>query len=97
MNVYPKIKRNLAGNGEVREGNANFAENDQDISDEEGDFRKWEWTLAARILDRFVLVISIIIGFITVAAVFLRAPTIWESKKVLSSESPVDISEQCYF
>lgn len=97
MNVYPKIKRNLAINGDTREGGTNNPDNDNSICDEERDFRKMEWTLAARILDRFVLVISIIIGIITVAAVFLRAPSLWETKETLSKENPIDISQHCNF
>lgn len=97
VRAYPKIKRNLAMNGDTREGGPNNPENSNDISDEEKDFRKCEWTLAARILDRFVLVISIIIGIITVSAVFLRAPSLWEPKEGLSKDSPIDISKHCQF
>lgn len=44
---------------------------------------KWkeDWLLAARIVDRFSLCMSFVIGLLTIMVVFLRAPMIWDSLK----------------
>ena len=92
LNMYPMPS---VMNGDAREGNVVRKDDTNDISDEEKDLRKQEWTLAARIMDRFVLVLSIVIGVVTVAAVFLRAPSLWTRKSALTTESPIDIANFC--
>jgi hypothetical protein len=66
---------------------------DQDISEEELQMRHWEWTLGARILDRCVLIVAVLIGFITVMAVFLRAPSLWNDHTELDVANPIRIAQ----
>ncbi|XP_020909659.1 neuronal acetylcholine receptor subunit alpha-10 [Exaiptasia diaphana] len=100
INVYPKFNIATGKSGDVREGKTFTGcctDDSQDISDEERDLRKCEWTLAARILDRFVLVLSIVIGVVTVSAVFLRAPALWSFEKDISdlAHPAQDITKNC--
>lgn len=53
------------------------------VSEEEMRMRHRQWTLAAKILDRFFLWVAVIVGIVTVLAMFLRAPGLWESRKEL--------------
>ncbi|XP_048582678.1 neuronal acetylcholine receptor subunit alpha-2 isoform X2 [Nematostella vectensis] len=61
---------------------------DAEISEEERCHRHWEWTLAAKILDRFVLCVAVVLGIVTVGAIFLRAPSLWDRPKELEKEYP---------
>lgn len=53
------------------------------VSEEEMRMRHQQWTLAAKILDRFFLWGSAIVGLATILAIFLRAPGVWENHKEL--------------
>lgn len=55
-----------------------YMDDGENLSEDELAIRHWEWTLVARILDRFFLVVAIVCGIVTVAAIFLRAPKLWE-------------------
>ena len=48
------------------------------VSEEEMRMRHQQWTLAAKVLDRFFLWGSAFIGIATVLGIFLRAPGIWD-------------------
>lgn len=52
------------------------------VSEAEMCLRHQQWTLAAKILDRFFLWVSVIVGVVTVLAMFLRAPRVWENRTV---------------
>lgn len=49
-------------------------ENGEELDESELAIRHWEWIMAARVLDRALLWISIIAGIVTFFAIFLRAP-----------------------
>ena len=69
-----------------REGNvdcANSAEapgtlggNELEPSDDELAVRQWEWNMAANVLDRFLLALSVIVGVGTFFSIFLQAPRV---------------------
>ena len=50
------------------------------VSEEEMRMRHQQWTLAAKVLDRFFLWGSIILGLATILGIFLRAPGIWDNR-----------------
>ena len=62
--------------------------NEDNLSEDELAIRHWEWTLVARILDRFFLVVAIVCGIVTVSAIFLRAPKLWDNSKELTRDNP---------
>lgn len=49
-------------------------ENGEELNENELNLRKWEWIMAARVLDRALLWVSIISGIVTFFAIFMRAP-----------------------
>ena len=49
-------------------------ENGEELEENELATRHWEWIMAARVLDRALLLFSIIAGIVTVLAIFGRAP-----------------------
>ena len=53
------------------------------VSEEEMRMRHQQWTLAAKVLDRFFLWGSGFIGLATVLGIFLSAPGIWDNSKEL--------------
>lgn len=71
-----------------------YMDDSDTLSDDELAIRHWEWTLVARILDRFFLVVAIICGIVTVSAIFLRAPKLWQDLKKLTKENPVPLVEE---
>lgn len=85
VNTYPFSLKDM-------ENRDNEKKQDQNISENEREMRHWEWTLAARILDRCVLVVAIFLGIITVTTVFLRAPSLWKGFKKLSVDNPMNIT-----
>lgn len=53
-------------------------ENGEELEENELTLRHWEWIMAARVLDRALLWVSIICGIVTFLAIFLRAPRFQE-------------------
>jgi len=53
-------------------------ENGEELEENELTLRHWEWIMAARVLDRALLWVSIIGGIVTFLAIFLRAPRFQE-------------------
>ena len=51
------------------------------VSEEEMRMRHQQWTLAAKVLDRFFLWVAILLGITTVMGIFFRAPGIWDSSQ----------------
>ena len=49
-------------------------ENGEELEENELNLRQWEWIMAARVLDRALLWVSIITGIVTFFAIFMRAP-----------------------
>lgn len=49
-------------------------ENGEELEENELQLRQWEWIMAARVLDRALLWVSIIAGIVTFFAIFMRAP-----------------------
>ena len=62
--------------------------NEDNLSEGKLKIRHLEWTLAARILDRFFLVVAIVCGIVTVLATFLSAPKLWDNSKKLTVNNP---------
>ncbi|XP_031556572.1 neuronal acetylcholine receptor subunit alpha-10-like [Actinia tenebrosa] len=85
INTYPFNIKDMDTRGNERKEN-------RDLEDKERKLRHWEWTLAARILDRCVLIVAIFLGIITVTAVFLRAPALWKDIKGLTVDNPINIT-----
>lgn len=56
-------------------------ENGEELEENELTLRHWEWIMAARVLDRALLWVSIICGIVTFFAIFLKAPRL---QKILS-------------
>lgn len=71
-----------------------YMDDNEALSEDELAIRHWEWTLVARILDRFFLVIAVICGIVTVAAIFLRAPKLWSDFKMLSIDNPEPLVDE---
>lgn len=77
-----------------REMSAELGRSDDEsaeLSDDELILRHWQWTLAAKVLDRIFLLIAIICGIVTVSAIFLSAPKVWKSHPELKNEDPIPI------
>lgn len=55
-------------------------EDDQNEVEENSDERMKDWILAARIVDRFSMYASFVIGLLTILIVFLRAPVVWRDR-----------------
>ena len=53
-------------------------ENGEELDETELALRHWEWSMAAMVLDRAILWISVIIGLVTFLGIFLRAPRVQE-------------------
>lgn len=85
VNTYPFNLKDM-------DNRENEKKENQDISKDERELRHWEWTLAARILDRCVLLVAIFLGIVTVTTVFLRAPSLWKDTKALSVDHPINIT-----
>ena len=89
VNSYPfqtsreALEVPLKNNEEARP----YMDDSDTLSEDELAIRHWEWTLVARILDRFFLVVAIVCGIVTVAAIFLRAPKLWKNLKKLTNET----------
>ena len=89
VNSYPfqtsheTLEVPLKNNEEARP----YMDDSDTLSEDELAIRHWEWTLVARILDRFFLVVAIVCGIVTVAAIFLRAPKLWTNLKKLTSDN----------
>lgn len=49
-------------------------ENGEELEENELAIRHWEWIMAARVLDRALLWVSIITGIVTFIAIFMKAP-----------------------
>ena len=76
--VYYADDRSLTSNS----SNSSMKKTDADEEEEnKKKSAKWkeDWLLAARIVDRFALWMSFVIGLLTIMVVFLRAPSIWNS------------------
>ena len=65
-----------------------YMDDSDTLSEDELAIRHWEWTLVAKILDRFFLVVAIICGIVTVSAIFLRAPKLWLHLEKITSDNP---------
>ncbi|XP_067032749.1 neuronal acetylcholine receptor subunit alpha-10-like isoform X2 [Acropora muricata] len=61
-------------------------ENGEELEEDELALRQWEWVMAARVLDRALLLLSIVMGIATFFAIFARAPRL---QKLLFGESHV--------
>lgn len=59
-------------------------ENGEELEEDELALRQWEWVMAARVLDRALLLLSIVMGIATFFAIFARAPRL---QKFLFGES----------
>ena len=53
-------------------------ENGEELEENELAFRQWEWIMAARVLDRALLWVSIVTGIVTFFGIFMRAPRFQE-------------------
>ena len=60
------------------ESNVSFTgvldENGEELGENELKLRQWEWIMAARVLDRALLWVSVTTGIVTFIAIFMRAP-----------------------
>lgn len=96
VNTYPfnasheSIDNQLKKNEEARP----YMDDTDTLSEDELAIRHWEWTLVARILDRFFLVVAIIAGIVTVSAIFLRAPKLWHKFDKLTVENPEPLVDE---
>lgn len=62
-------------------------ENGEELEEDELALRQWEWVMAARVLDRALLWVSIITGIVTFVGIFMRAPRLQELIFGSSSDS----------
>ena len=85
QNSHEALEVPLKNNEEARP----YMDDSDNLSEDELAIRHWEWTLVARILDRFFLVVAIICGIVTVSAIFLRAPKLWKNLRKLTKDNPV--------
>lgn len=64
------------------EGDGQFTgvhdENGEELEEDELALRQWEWIMAARVLDRALLWVSIVMGMVTFMGIFMRAPRLQE-------------------
>lgn len=84
QNSHEALEIPLKNNEDVRP----YMDDSDTLSEDELAIRHWEWTLVARILDRFFLVVAIICGIVTVSAIFLRAPKLWTNLEKLTKDNP---------
>lgn len=72
----------LASEEAWQEGDVPFTgvhdENGEELEENELALRQWEWVMAARVLDRALLLVSIVVGIATFVCIFLRAPRMQE-------------------
>lgn len=96
VNTYPfnasheSMNESLKKNEDVRP----YMDDKDTLSEDELAIRHWEWTLVARILDRFFLVVAIICGIVTVSAIFLRAPKLWHKFEKLTVDNPEPLVDE---
>lgn len=96
VNTYPfnasheSINNQHKKNEETRP----YMDDNDTLSEDELAIRHWEWTLVARILDRFFLVVAIICGIVTVSAIFLRAPKLWHKYDELTIDNPEPLVDE---
>ena len=90
QNSHEGLDVPLKNNEDVRP----YMDDSDNLSEDELAIRHWEWTLVARILDRFFLVVAIICGIVTVSAIFLRAPKLWQDLHKITKENPVLLVEE---
>ena len=55
-----------------------YDENGEELEGNEITLRQWEWVMAARVLDRALLWVSIMMGIATIFGIFMRAPRLQE-------------------
>ena len=96
VNTYPFKSSNETLDDQLKkkEEARPYMDDNEALSEDELAIRHWEWTLVARILDRFFLVIAVICGIVTVAAIFLRAPKLWSDFKMLSIDNPEPLVDE---
>lgn len=89
VNTYPFKSSNDALEDQFKKSDEArpYMDDSEALSEDELAIRHWEWTLVARILDRFFFVIAIICGIVTVSAIFLRAPKLWSDFKKLTVQN----------
>jgi len=90
QNSHEALEGPLKNNEEARP----YMDDSDTLSEDELAIRHWEWTLVARILDRFFLVVAIICGIITVSAIFLRAPKLWQDLNKLTKDNPEPLVDE---
>ena len=89
INTYQFMINNHEGvDNTTKEETRSYREDGEHLSEDELAIRHWEWTLVARILDRFFLVVAVICGIVTVSAIFLRAPKLWDASPELTKDNP---------
>ena len=64
----------------------------EEMTEDELAERHRQWTLAAKILDRFFLLVAILFGVVTVTAIFLRAPILWNPRSAPSIDNPISVN-----
>ena len=89
LNGYPfKISSHEVLDDQTTEESRPYKDDRDSLSEDELAIRHWEWTLVARILDRFFLVVAVVCGIVTVSAIFLRAPKLWQDLHPLTVDNP---------
>ena len=89
INTFQFMINNHEGvDNTTKEETRSYREDGEHLSEDELAIRHWEWTLVARILDRFFLVVAVICGIVTVSAIFLRAPKLWDASPELTKDNP---------
>lgn len=78
---------------ENEENTMAYGEQGEELTVDELAERHWQWTLAAKILDRFFLWVAILFGVVTVTAIFLRAPVLWDPPHEHSIDNPIHINQ----
>jgi len=93
MNAFP-FSNHEGLDDKSKEESRPYKDDADTLSEDELAIRHWEWTIVARILDRFFLIVAIICGIVTVAAIFLRAPKLWRQSSHLTMENPEPLVEE---
>lgn len=93
MNAFP-FSNHEGLDDKSKEESRPYKDDADTLSEDELAIRHWEWTIVARILDRFFLIVAIICGIVTVAAIFLRAPKLWRQSPHLTMENPEPLVEE---
>lgn len=94
VNKYPfKLGPSEPVDDQANEEPRPYKDDGDNLSEDELAIRHWEWTLVARILDRFFLVVAVVCGIVTVTAIFLRAPKLWEDLRPLTEDNPQSMVE----